>query len=106
MVELELELELELEVRGTPALVADRLLNGTEVEEVADVPLREKIGHRLPLLPLLLVRVQLERDEVVPEEDHERRGGQGSCPGTPGVTGPAAAGLPCGKQFGGGLVKA
>lgn len=101
---VELELELELEVRGTPALVADRLLSGTDVDAVAEVLRREKIGHTLPL-PLLLVRVQLERDEVVPE-DHERRGGQGSAPGTPGVTGPAAAGLPCGTQFGGGLVMA
>ncbi len=101
------ELELELEGRGTPALVADRLLSGTEVEAVAEVPLREKIGHKLPLLLLLLlVRVQLERDEVVPEEDHVRRGGQGSAPGTPGVTGPAAAAGLCGTQFGGGLVMA
>ncbi len=98
------ELELELEVRGTPALVADRLLSGTDVDAVAEVLRREKIGHKPPPL-LLLVRVQLERDEVVPVEDHERRGGQASAPAAPGVTGPAAAaGLPCGTQFGGGLV--
>lgn len=57
-----MEVDVEVEVRGTPALVAERLLSGTDVEVVAEVLPRVKIGQK-PLLPLpLLVRVQEDRE--------------------------------------------
>ena len=73
-------------------LVDDRLVSGTELDGVAEVPVREKIGRGQTLLEvLLLVRVQLDL-EPEPDDDHARGGGHGSAPGVPGAT--VAAGLP------------
>ena len=84
----------------------ERLVSGTEVEDVVDVPVREKIGRGHTLLfELLLVRVQVDRLLEPVDDDHERWGGHGSRSRAPGNAG-AAAGLPCGMQSGGGLVKA
>ena len=81
------------------ALRDERLTAGSDAESVADVPVREKIGNHEPLLLELLVRVQLL--ELPPDDDHCRAGGHGSAPGRSGA---AEAALPCGMQFGGGLV--
>jgi hypothetical protein len=40
----------DVEARGTPAAVADLPLSGTDPDGVAEVPRRENIGHRAPLL--------------------------------------------------------
>ena len=82
------------------ALRDERLTAGSDAESVADVPVREKIGNHEPLLRELLVRVQ-ELELPLDDDDHCRDGGQCS---TPGGSGAAEAALPCGTQFGGGLV--
>lgn len=76
--------------------------NAADLEGVADVPEREKIGNHEPLLlDVLLVRVHELELRFEDGENHWRGGGHGSTPGGSGV---AEAGPPCGMQFGGGFV--